>query len=750
MRTITLVVLTAACLGMPGAAQAPPTRNSATSTLEGTVRGRFDGRTRVLGFAVIEVAAAGVSRTAVADSAGRYVIRGLPPGSVRVRASHAGHEPLTLRVILPPDEIVRVDLELRGDPVQLPRLDVRGDATGTSDAGALRASTSVIPELEVQALDLTPGVGQPGLIDAIRSLPGNDPANATDILFMRGSTADLKLVLLDGVPVSTPFHVAGLLRSFEPSVLSRADLYVGGAPARYDGGLTHILDLRTRRARRDRTRLSGSVDFLSASAAAETPLGTKAGLLVSARSLHDLGRGPLGGPRPYGYSDLLVSMDADPTPGHSLSATGFWNAESVRLDFDQAPDDAIWSNRAASIGYHADLGAARLEVVAGASGYRAELPLQPSGDPGEPLPPALRASAKTDRMRLVAETIWGPGAPLRVGVSLERITAAFEAHGSNSSATSRASISTAGAFIDLTRPLSPGLTLRAGFRGDLFGGDAARFAPRVALLWEIGPEALLTVAAGRYHQPTRTPDFEVERTLATVAEEGIDPEELLPVATADHVVLSLDQRLGDRVRLGLEGFWKRYDGLLASSSETIRSSGVDLRVLSSGDNGVAWLGYSLSWFWSTIDLSGRASEFAGRHLLSAGVSGSLLGPLRGEARVAYGAGLTYTSIPFLASQDVLNPGALQSPGEQLLGDASVSPIVGGLDEEFLRIDLEVYALLEPKWGRRPWTVRPYLRILNALDQRDALFYTFQPWRPDSVRPLAERAFLPLLGVAFSF
>jgi hypothetical protein len=47
-------------------------------------------------------------------------------------------------------------------------------------------------------------------------------------------------------------------------------------------------------------------------------------------------------------------------------------------------------------------------------------------------------------------------------------------------------------------------------------------------------------------------------------------------------------------------------------------------------------------------------------------------------------------------------------------------------------------------------VRPYVRVLNALDRRDALFYTFQRWRPDSVRPLAERPLLPLVGFAFAF
>jgi hypothetical protein len=757
MRIYALTLVVASWLATtPALAQTSARTDTVVSVLGGTVRGRFEGRARALAYAVIEVRTGSFSRATVADSLGHYVIQGLPPGQVRVRATHAGHDPLSLAVVLPPDGSVRVDLELRARPVELMGVDVRGEPERDVSASVSQTSGTPIPDLEVEALDVGPGVAHPGIVDAVRALPGNDPADATDVLFMRGSTTDLKLVLLDGVPVYTPFHVGGLMRSFEPSVLSRADLHVGGAPARYDGGLTHILDMHTRRARRDRLRASGAIDLLSVSGALETPLGPRAGVIVSGRSLHDLGSGPLGGKRPYGYRDLLVSLSTDPGERHTLSATGFWNTEAVRLEFDHEPDDAVWSNRAGSLGYVGTLGPARLDLTAGASGYRAELPLQPSGTPGEPPPPPLRASAAIDRMRLVAETTWGaPERPVRVGMSLERFDAEYSAAGGVTSSGGRASTTTAGTYVDVTRPLGPGVTLRAGLRGDVFTGIGARVAPRAAIHWEVGPTALLTVAAGRYHQPTRTPDFEVERTLAEVADSGVDPSELLPVATADHVVLSLDQRLAGRVSLGLEGFWKRYEGLVESSRETVRSSGVDLRVLSSGDFGAAWLGYGLSWFWSTVDLSGHASDFAGRHLLTAGISGGLGGPFRGEARLAYGAGLPYTSVPFRGdfASDQSPTSDLAGPGEELIGDGSVAPersIVGGLDEEFLRVDVELHAVLEPHWGGRPWTVRPYLRILNALDRRDALFYTFQTWRPDSVRPLAERSILPLLGVAFSF
>jgi hypothetical protein len=755
-RTLSVAALLAVFASMPSMSHAQVSApDTASTSIGGVVTGIFEQRRTPLPHALVEALVATLRRTVLADSLGRYRFEGLPAGEIHLRVIHAGHASLSVDVLVPARADVRVDLELQAEPVELDPVDVLGEPR-TQDIDQVSGQPASMPVLEVQSLDLTPGVGHPGLIDAVQSLPGNDPADATDVLYMRGSTTDLKLVLLDGAPVYTPFHVAGLMRSFEPAVLGRAALHVGGAPARYDGGLTHILDLETRRPRRDRVRASGSLDLLAATTALEGPLGSRGGYVASARSLHDLGEPVLRGQRPYGYRDVLVGMEFEPKQGHVLRGTGFWNSEAVLLDFTNAPDDASWSNRAASVNYRTALGEGTLELMVAGSGYRARLPLQPTAPADQPTPNALLATAATDRVRMLGEFAWGPpGERLRVGVSHERIDAAFGARalGGGPATSTKTQTTATGAFLDATRLLGPGLTLRAGLRADAFSFGGFRLAPRVALMWDFDPDAMITVAVGRYHQPTRTPDVEVERTLTEVVEADLPAAALLPVATADHVVVSLDQTLGTSVRLGMQGFWKRYEGLETAPDKTIRSSGIDLQVKSKGmgTRAAVWLGYGLSWFWSTEDLSGYSSDFAGRHLLSAGLSGGLGGHLRGELRVAYGAGLPYTSIPFSsASGDAVDPTSTPEGEPTLSRGSQDSPLVSGLDEEFLRIDLEVHALLRPEWGGRRWTVRPYLRVLNALDRRDALFYTFQSWRSDELTPLAERPFLPVFGVAFSF
>ncbi len=239
-------------------------------------------------------------------------------------------------------------------------------------------------------------------------MPGNDPADTSDVLFMRGSTTDLKLVLLDGAPVYTPFHLGGLLSSFDAFALGGAALHVGGAPARYDCGLSYILDLRTRTPRRDRLRGRAGLDLISGGVALEGPLGGRGQFAISTRTLHDLGVTALGGSHnPYGYRDALGRVDAEIGAGHRISATTFWNRESVRLSLDgrpatpgaalPGPEDASWGNQALTVAYRGALGDVTLDGAVSASGYQAELPLRPAstGADGTGSSEGLLASAET-------------------------------------------------------------------------------------------------------------------------------------------------------------------------------------------------------------------------------------------------------------------------------------------------------------------------------------------------------------------
>ena len=547
---------------------APPTAAAQTAPLgevRGVVRSAKAAAAVPLPYAMVELLGVGGRRFVLTDSLGAYVLGDVPAGLRRVRAVHIGHAAGEVEVLVPPEGAVEVDLELARKPVALPPLTVMTGPIALPDIQALDLRPGPLPwaanEISLRTLEAGTGMAEAGVTGAAGGEGGgNDPADPRDVLLMRGSTTDLKLVLLDGAPVYTPFHLAGLLPSFDATTMGGAALHLGGAPARYDGGLSYILDLRTRSPRRDRLQGGVALDLMSGQASLEGPLGARASLLVAGRALHD-GATPIWGGQgsPYSYADGLLRFDSEPAPGHRLGVTAFANQESVYLDLASTlglvgPDAARWGNQALSLVYEGEAGRTLLDVTAAGSRYGAELPVPPStqeeasGGAGPNL-----ARGRTDRLWLALDATrpFGGGA-LRFGGTFDRTGVSYGARRIEDAPSVGIDASTAGSvagvYLDLTARASASVAVRAGLRADRFSSDEQlRWAPRLSVLWNLSDAALLTLAGGRYHQYARASDAQVEVAVAEfaggLASPSGGPAGLLPVATADHLVLSLDQQL---------------------------------------------------------------------------------------------------------------------------------------------------------------------------------------------------------------
>jgi hypothetical protein len=734
----------------PAAAQGP-----AMAEVRGRITARAEPPGGVpLAYAMVELRVPGGVQSALTDAGGRYRFPDVPAGTASLRAYYLGHRARTLEVLVPPSGAVGVDLELEAEAVAIPGITVIADPFRVPDpdgAGPLSPVTAGAA-VELALLEVTPGLAEVALTPGGGAGGGRDPADPRQVLLMRGSTADLKLVLLDGAPVYTPFHLGGLLESFDPGTLGRAAHHVGGAPARYDGGLSYILDLETRRPG---THTGGRValDLLSARAAGEVALGG-GGLLASGRALHNGGSRLLEGvASPYAYVDGLVRA-AVPVGGADLSLTLFGNREEVRLGSERtplAPEAARWGNGVASARLIHRLGPTSLRWTAAASRYDAELPLRTdSAEAGSP----VLARGETGRLRLAVdgERDVGRGA-LRFGASADRTDVHYASRQLTRSGVVRTDARTDGDVVGVhtewQRPLGDHVIGRLGGRVDHFEPGGTRTSLRGALSWSITPEAVLSLSAGRYHQLTRATDTDLETALIPEASSpGVAEVEapFLAVATSDHVVLGLDQLLGaSGVELGLRGFVKRFSGIEGDAG-VLHSSGVDLRLQALSGPRTGWLGYALSWSWEN-EASGAADRFTGRHLLSAGYRGPLSGPVGLDVRLAFSDGLPYTEVPLGPSADA------EFSLDETSGTVNDEPALSGASgdaDDFLRLDVELYAEWATGFGGRAGLLRPYLRLLNALDQRDALFYYFEPWRDQELTPLARRPVLPVVGIAWVF
>ena len=778
----------------PTQSAAPPQESlvhADTSANAGTVTGRVFSEMNgsVVEFAVVEVVTQSRVISALSDRTGRYRLDNVPAGPRLIRAKALDHAEFVVGVRVPPRGVVSLDLTLPVKPIEVSPLRARAAPLdeAVDEAGSLLAverRRATPAEAELRMLESSPGMAELGLVQIIQAASDPDPEDPSSILYVRGATSDLKLVLLDGAPVYAPFHLGGLIESFMPGFLGYSRPYVGGAPARYNGGLSYILDLGSRAPRSDRFHTSGALDLMSARGDAEGPLPGGA-FLVGGRYIH--GEGPdrlTGDELPYDYRDALVRMDWGIGREGLLSFTGFYNREGVDLArrddaggteavpteggetaepslFDPPASEtpistlASWGNLAGSVRYRGRAFDSDLELTAALGEFTTSLPI----DDATP----LEVDGMSRRMRLAGVlSRWISGAQVEIGASFDRVSLQHAARSTldqtSASFSSRNAGESVGAHAEATMRVLPTVMVRGGFRADYFFADGMRLAPRLSVAWTFLKDSELSLAAGRYHQRVLAPETLLSSEIGSFDEissengtAGVDPS-ALKVSSSTHFVFGLNTRALESFTLGLEGYVKSFEDLPVGPN--LETSGLDVWVHRSAREVSGWVGYSVAWYRPEFEGRKALPRTLGRQLLSGGVSAQLISGFGIDLSLAYGVALPYTPIPQGddngGNVDGLGP-VNESPAPLLAISASkestdASPIVGAARGSYLRLDGTVYRTWVFNWSGVPISISPYIRILNALDRRDGLFFQFDPDEDRTPVSLGAVPLMPLIGV----
>jgi len=168
----------------------------------------------------------------------------LPRSIDRLRFSRIGYRTRTVGV--PPavragSDTLQVTLTPR--PVELKGITVEGRRLGGIAPGVL--GHTVTTETVRQA----PALGEPDLFRALVYLPGvSQPNDLKGQIHLAGGSSDETGYRLDGHPLQSPFHLLGLLGSFNVAALERADVRIHRYPVSDGGRLSGLIDMRTRRA----------------------------------------------------------------------------------------------------------------------------------------------------------------------------------------------------------------------------------------------------------------------------------------------------------------------------------------------------------------------------------------------------------------------------------------------------------------------------------------------------------------------
>jgi hypothetical protein len=588
----------------------------------------------------------------VADAThGEAELSGIAAGRHSLDVSSPGYLPERIRVEVRANESTSVTVALAEIA---PRLD---EVTVTASRYDLRQS--VEPSATSFSRDEIETLAEIGddTVRVAHRLPGIASNEFSARSHVRGGATDEMTVMLDGMRLTEPYHVRdyqAVFSAIDPRIVMSTEMYSGGFPAAYGGALSGLMRVESR----EPTSLSHEIgiSFLYTSALSSgTFAAGRASWLVSARrsNLADLVEEEIGDPA---YNDVFARVSVQVAEKHRLSFYGMAfdddivafpsrdveDMQEARAGTDNRDTwlalDSEWSERLSSRTwlYARSFRSERRESVADldeligrvddrrnveGSGVKQEWRYEASGRQllsfgfeWEDLDASYAYFGEAERLGLLAT--------LEPSTSFSR-TADLDARG-------RSGTLFVSDRVRLTQRLIAELGLRWDWQRFSPGEDHEQLAPRSSLLFRAGSRTDLRLSYGRYFQPERMIDLEVE-----------DGEtELGRVQSASHSILGFEHRFGSSLTLRVEAFRKwtksprpRYENLfdplrLLAEMRPGRvrvtpvradTRGVEV-LLDGGSKFPWWIGYSLSRAEDDLDGVRVPRAWDQRHALDAGVT----------------------------------------------------------------------------------------------------------------------------------
>ena len=185
------------------------------------------------------------------------------------------------------------------------------------------------------------------LFRTVQLLPGVQTLNDfSSALYVRGSTPDQNLIMLDGITVYNPYHLGGIFSTFNTDAIKEADFHAGGFPARYGGRMGAILNVINREGNTEEIEGHANISLISSKVLLEGPLpkykGLKGSWMIAGRrtyfdqffnALVALFDGPSDFKFPYYFYDYQMKVNVDLSQDHRLTYSRFYGDDILDFSF---------------------------------------------------------------------------------------------------------------------------------------------------------------------------------------------------------------------------------------------------------------------------------------------------------------------------------------------------------------------------------------------------------------------------------
>lgn len=189
-----------------------------------------------------------------------------------LEVSYIGYQTLTLAI----DKLKTTEIRLTGG--------VKIEEVVVSASSPRAPNQTKVDLAEVKRLPTLSGIADP-LRNLQLKAGVTTGLEGTTGLFVRGSSPDRNLILLDDAPIYNSAHFLGFISTFNASAIKDMTLYKGYMPGRYIGRSNAALDIRVKEGRKDSTSVCYTISPLLVEFNLEKPIvKDKTSLLIALRA----------------------------------------------------------------------------------------------------------------------------------------------------------------------------------------------------------------------------------------------------------------------------------------------------------------------------------------------------------------------------------------------------------------------------------------------------------------------------------
>ncbi len=564
--------------------EAPPVPAPAvvtTGRIEGRLLSRAEG-TPLAGVEVLVTGADAAIHRVTTDETGTFTLSDLPAGTYHIEITALDHASFAQDENVVPGEAASVTYRLT------PTLG-REDAGTFGAVATIEAPTREITRRSIDAAEMTKIAGTRG--DALRGvelLPGvARPPGPFGLLIVRGSAPTDSQVFLDGEPVQQLYHFGGLTSFISGSLLQRIDLYPGNFSTRYGRKIGGVVEVELRDPKTDRLRAEADINMIDAFALVEGPITDKTSFAVAGRrSYVDAWIGPALEAANVGIAAVPVYYDWQaiaaykPTSHDKLRLVAYANSDDLKVIV--ANPSGMTTNRD-----HIGLGNSTnrirgewkhtwpgveqsISLAVGKRMYKAKLgvDINIDGDVTDVLGRADWKAAISDRVELrwgldvqnvISDIVYDAPQIRQVEGNPDKFARPEEVERTHYKGVGR--FFRPAAYVETAMSPVPAIVLTAGVRVDRFN-EISEWAvdPRFTARYTHGATTFKG-GVGRFSQPP-----EEGEALAGLGNPNLEAQH------ATHYGLGVDHQFTDRITLGVEGYYKDLQHMIAQRADGVRDN----------------------------------------------------------------------------------------------------------------------------------------------------------------------------------